>query len=66
MFWHKSPVLSFIPLMTNVCGCSAWVGSTPPQEFQADLKSYLNLPLQQISFVWPWAQEWEGVCYIQS
>lgn len=69
MFWHKFSMLSFIPHVTkttwllslgrihSIVGCH--------QEFKADLKSYLNLPLQQIGFVWLWAQEWEGVCYIQ-
>lgn len=72
MFWHKFSMLSFIPHVTNPCGCSlllslgrihSIVGCH--QEFKAVLKSYLNLPLQQIGFVWLWAQEWEGACYIQ-
>lgn len=72
MFQHKFSMLSFIPHVTNPCGCSLLLslGSIHSivgchQELKTDLKSYLNLPLQQIDFVWLWAQEWEGACYIQ-
>lgn len=65
-------MLSFILCMTKPCGYSLLLSlgrihcfMDCHQKFKPYLKSYLNLTLQQIHFVWLWAEEWEEVCYIE-
>lgn len=65
-------MLSFIPCVTKPCGYSLLLSLSRihsfmdcHQEFKVYLKSCLNLALQQVHFVLLWAQEQEGVCYIE-